>query len=133
QFMRRGDYTSARQFYSETAAESPDLAPRALVLQARAALADGDSDNAESVLQQVLSDYPTSDQLASTYFTLEQVRRAAGDCAGALRALDAYESTADQATLALGPYSALQRAQCAAKLGDWPTELAAARAAMQID
>ena len=70
QFMRRGDYLSARQFYADTAAQSPDLAPQALVLQARAALADGDTDTAESVLQQMLSDYPTSDQLASAYFTL---------------------------------------------------------------
>src|SRR5207302_8201321 len=115
--------------YSDIAAQSPDLAPRALVLQARAALADGDTDTAESILQQMLTDYPTSDQLASAYFTLEQVRRAAGDCAGALRALDAYESTAGQATLALGPYPALQRAQCAGKLNDWPTALSAARAA----
>ena len=37
------------------------------------------------------------------------------------------------AATAIGPYAALQRAQCAAKLGDWPGELAAARAALSID
>ncbi|MCA1647436.1 MAG: transglycosylase SLT domain-containing protein [Chloroflexi bacterium] len=59
------------------------------------------------------------------------MRRAAGDCAGAIRALDAFEATVGRT--ALGPYAAIQRAQCAAKLGDWQGELAAARAALAID
>ena len=109
----------------------PSVAPRALLLQARAALADGDTDTAEAVLQQLLNDYPSTDQLAPAYFTLEQVRRAAGDCGGAMRALDAFESIAGRT--AIGPYTALQRAQCAVKLGDWPGELAAARAALAIE
>jgi soluble lytic murein transglycosylase len=48
-----------------------------------------------------------------------------------LRALDAFEGTAGPT--AIGPYAALQRAQCAAKLGDWPTELAAAQSALGIE
>src|SRR5205823_12702481 len=64
-------------------------------------------------------------------FSLEQVGRAAGDCDGAMRALDAFEATAGQT--AIGPYAAMQRAQCAAKLGDWSGELRAAKAALAID
>ena len=105
--------------------------PAPCSLQARAALADADTDTAEAVLQQLLNDYPSTDQLASAYFTLEQVRRAAGDCGGAMRALDAYESIAGRT--AIGPYAALQRAQCAVKLGDWPGELAAARVALSTE
>jgi soluble lytic murein transglycosylase len=131
QLVRRGEYARAEQFYADTAAQSADLAPRALLLEARTALVDGNTDAAESVLQQILDAYPTSDQLAGAYFTLEQVRRAAGNCAGAMRALDAFEATAG-ATI-IGPYAALQRAQCAARLGDWPGELAAARSALAIE
>jgi soluble lytic murein transglycosylase len=131
ELSRRGEYAQAEQFYADTAAQAPDLAPRALLLQARASLADGDSATAESIVQELLNDYPTSDQVAGAYFTLEQIRRAAGNCSGALRALDAFEATAGQG--AIGPYAALQRAQCSATLGDWPGELAAARAALGID
>src|SRR5438874_483855 len=95
QLVRRGEYARAEQFYADTAAQSADLAPRALLLEARTALVDGNTGAAESVLQQqILDAYPTSDQLAGAYFTLEQVRRAAGNCAGAMRALDAFEATA---------------------------------------
>jgi soluble lytic murein transglycosylase len=107
------------------------IAPRALLLLARAALADADTDTAEAALQQLLRDYPASDQLAGAYFSLEQVRRAAGAIAGAMRALDAFEESAG--ATAIGPYAAIQRAQCAVKLGDWPGELRAARAALAID
>jgi peptidoglycan lytic transglycosylase len=131
QLVRRGDYAGAEQFYADTAAQSPNLAPRALLLEARAKLADGDTDAAEATLQELLADYPSSDQLAGAYFTLEQVRRAAGDCSGALRALDAFEATAGRG--AIGPYAALQRAQCAADVQDWAGELTAARAALGID
>jgi soluble lytic murein transglycosylase len=131
QLVRRGDYAQAEQFYADVANQNPSLAPRALLLQARAALSDGDPSGAESLVQQLLADYPNSDQTANAYFGLEQIRRAAGDCAGALRALDAFEATAGPT--AIGPYAALQRAQCAANLGDWPTELAAAQSALGIE
>jgi soluble lytic murein transglycosylase len=132
QLVRRGDYAAAQQLYASMAEQlGASVAPRALLLQARAALADEDTETAEALLQQLLSDYPSSDQTASAYFALEQVRRTAGDCAGALRALAAFEALAGRT--AIGPYAALQRAQCAAKLGDWPGELAAARAALSID
>jgi soluble lytic murein transglycosylase len=129
--VRRGDYSQAEQVFADVASQNPAAAPRARLLQARAMLADGDTDSAETLVQQILADYPGTDQTASAYFTLEQIRRAAGDCAGALRALDAFEATAGAA--AIGPYAALQRAQCAAKLSDWPTELAAAQSALAID
>ena len=131
QLVRRGDYRQAQQFYADTASQSAEMAPRALLLEARAALADGDTSTAESVLQQLLGDYPTSDQTTGAYFTLEQVRRTAGDCAGALRALDVFESSSPPNVI--GPYAALQRAQCSAALEDWPTELAAAKSALAID
>jgi soluble lytic murein transglycosylase len=131
QLVRRGEYGRAQQFYADTAAQSNELAPRALLLEARAALADEHTDGAEAVLEHLLDTYPTSDQVAGAYFTLEQVRRAAGNCAGATRALDAFEAT--PGAPAIGPYAALQRAQCAARLDDWPGELAAARNALAID
>lgn len=131
QLMRRGQYAQAEQLYAETAAQLPALAPRALLLQARAELADGDTDTAEALLQQLVATYPSSDQVAGAYLTLEQVRRAAGNCGGALRALDAYEQIARAS--AIGPYAAIQRAQCAANLGDWSGELSAARTALSIE
>jgi len=132
QLVRRGDFAGAQKFFAGVAEQAGPLqAPRAILLQARAALADGDTSTAEGLLQQALSDYPSSDQLASTYFTLGQVRRAAGDCGGAIQALDAFESVAGRT--AIGPYSALQRSQCAGRLGDWPAELAAARVALSVD
>jgi uncharacterized protein HemY len=93
QLARRGDYAQAEQFYADAAEQNSTLAPRALLLQARAALDDGDTDSAESSVQQLLANYPASDQLAGAYFTLEQARRAAGNCSGALRALDAFPAT----------------------------------------
>jgi soluble lytic murein transglycosylase len=129
--MRRGDYADAQQLYASVAEQFADAAPRALLLQARAALAAADSDTAEAVLQQLLNSYPNSDQTAAAYFTLGQVRRSAGDCAAALRALDAFEASAGRT--AIGPYTALQRAQCAAILGDWQAELGAARAALSVE
>jgi soluble lytic murein transglycosylase len=131
QLVRRGDYAQAEQFYADVASQNPSLAPRALLLEARTSLIDGDPSAAESLVQQLLADYPSSDQVANAYFALEQIRRAAGDCSGALRALDAFEATAGPT--AIGPYAALQRAQCAANLGDWPTELAAAQSALGIE
>src|SRR5712692_578929 len=132
QLVRRGDYIGAQQFFASMADQGQSsIAPRALLLLARAALADADTDTAEAALQQLLRDYPSSDQLAGAYFSLEQVRRAAGDCVGAMRALDAFEATAGPT--AIGPYAAIQRAQCADRLGDWQGELNAARAALSID
>ncbi|MDQ6674227.1 MAG: transglycosylase SLT domain-containing protein [Chloroflexota bacterium] len=132
QLVRRGDYAAAQQFFAGVAERGgPLVAPRARLLQARAALADSDTNTAEAVLQELLNEYPASDQLASAYFTLEQERRLAGDCAGAMQALDAYQSVAG--STAIGPYAALQRAQCASRLGDWPGELAAARLALATE
>jgi len=109
QLVRRGDYTQAEQFFADVASGNQTAAPRALLLEARATLADGDPAAAETILQQLLADYPGSDQNARAYFGLEQVRRAAGDCSGAMRALDAFEATAG--ATAIGPYTALQRAR----------------------
>jgi soluble lytic murein transglycosylase len=131
QLVRRGDYSQAEQFYADLASQNASLAPRALLLDARATLTDGDAAAAEALVQQVLADYPNSDQTPNAYFALEQIRRATGDCAGALRALDAFEASAG--ATAIGPYAALQRSQCAATLGDWSTELAAAQSALSID
>jgi soluble lytic murein transglycosylase len=132
QLMRRGEYAAAQQFYADLADRvEPAVAARALLLQARAAEADGDATTAEALVLQVVNDYPSSDQAASAYMTLEQVRRSAGDCSGALRALDAFENVAGRT--AVGPYTAIQRAQCLHQLGDWTGELAAARAALSIE
>src|SRR5258708_14681042 len=132
QLARRGDYIGAQQFFASMVDQGQSsIAPHALLLLARAALADADTDTAEAALQQLLRDYPSSDQVAGAYFSLEQVRRAVGDCAGAMRALDAFEESAG--ATAIGPYAAIQRAQCAVKLGDWSGELRAARAALAID
>ena len=131
QLFRRGQYDQAQQLYADVAAQMPDLAPRALLLEARTAFADGGTNTAETILQQLLDAYPSSDQVAGAYFTLEQVRRAASNCAGAVRALDAFEASPGHANI--GPYVALQRAQCAAILGDWPAELNAARQALSIE
>src|SRR5205823_3539024 len=111
-----------------------DSQPHVQILQARAALADGDTDAAEGILQQLLADHPQSDQVPAAYFALEQVRRAAGDCAGALRALDAFEASAGSGPrgTSLGPYPALQRAQCHGILSDWNGELTAARTALAL-
>ena len=132
ELVRRGAYAEAQQLYAALPEQfGAAVAPRALLLEARAALADADPDSAEAVLQQLLNDYPDSDQATAAYFTLEQVRRANGDCAGALRALDAFEARAGRT--AIGPYAALQRAQCASRLENWAAELGAARAALAID
>src|SRR6267378_3410537 len=132
QLVRRGDYVGAQQFFASMADQGQSsIAPRALLFLARAAFADTDTDTAEAALQQLLREYPSSDQVAGAYFSLEQVRRAAGDCAGALRALDAFEAAAGRT--AIGPYAAIQRAQCAVKLDDWQGELNAARAALSIE
>ena len=63
QLVRRGEYARAEQFYADTAAQATELAPRALLLAARAAMADGDTDAAERILQQLLEAYPASDQI----------------------------------------------------------------------
>ncbi|HEY2594672.1 MAG TPA: hypothetical protein VGK33_12305, partial [Chloroflexota bacterium] len=47
QLVRRGDYAQAEQFYADLATQDPSVAPRALLLEARATLADGDTDGAE--------------------------------------------------------------------------------------
>ena len=132
QLTRRGEHAAAADFYRALAEQlDPAAAPRALLLESRAELANGDTDAAEATLQSIFSAYPNADQTASALFTLAQVRRAAADCAGALRALDAYE--ADPGHIALGPYIALQRAQCLGKLGEWSGELITARAGLAID
>jgi peptidoglycan lytic transglycosylase len=132
QLTRRGDYGAAQQYYAVVAEQfGQSGAPRALLQQARVALLAGDTDGAEATVQRVLDDYPGSDQQAGALFTLAQVRRVAGDCAGALRALAAYDSA--PGGRALGPYLALQRAACLARVEDWSGELVAARAALNID
>src|SRR6266852_4397648 len=69
QLVRRGDYVDAQQFFASMVDQGQSsIAPRALLLEARAALADGDTENAEALLQQSLRDYPGSDQVAGVYF-----------------------------------------------------------------
>ena len=131
--MRRGDYAAADRQYERLAEQGDADAPRARLLQARAALADGRTTDAEADLQRLFSDYPGSDQESSGLITLEQVRRSADDCRGAMRALDAYQTSLHGAADPLGPYTPLQRAQCAGQLGDWPAELSAAQQALAID
>jgi soluble lytic murein transglycosylase len=132
QLTRRGEFARARQFYADLVAQvGPIGAPRALVLEARAALADGDTAAAEATLQSLLSAYPNSDQSATALLTLAQARRTAGDCAGALRALDAFE--AEPSHPALGPYLPVFRAQCLGKVGDWQGELAMGRAGLAME
>jgi soluble lytic murein transglycosylase len=48
-----------------------------------------------------------------------------------MAALDAFEQAAGRLTI--GPYLAIQRAQCAARLGNWQDELAQARTALSIE
>jgi soluble lytic murein transglycosylase len=132
ELTRRGDYSAAEQYYAGLVEQYGEpAAPRAFLLLARAALADADYATAEATLQSLLNDYPGSDQEPGALFTLALVRRANGDCAGALRALSAYESAPGRP--ALGPYPALQRALCAGRVGDGQGELAAARAALATD
>src|SRR5438045_231289 len=60
QLMRRGAYADAQQVYADLADQfGAPVAPRAILLQARAALADGDTTQAEALLQPLLHDYPT--------------------------------------------------------------------------
>ncbi|MBV9578472.1 MAG: transglycosylase SLT domain-containing protein, partial [Chloroflexi bacterium] len=120
-----------QQYYADLAKQDSSVAPRAMLLQARAALAAGDSKTAEALVQQLFNEYPNTDQTANAYFALEQIRRSAGDCTGALRALDAF--LAASSSDVIGPYAALQRAQCASQLHQWSTELSAATAALGID
>ncbi|HET6318460.1 MAG TPA: tetratricopeptide repeat protein, partial [Chloroflexota bacterium] len=132
QLMRRGEFEAASQFYADLADQSsPSVAARAKIFAARAQLARGDTDAAEATLQSIFSTYANSDQTANAMFTLAQVRRAAGDCSGALRALDSYE--ADSHHVSLGPYISVQRAQCLGKIGDWRGELATAQAGLNIE
>jgi soluble lytic murein transglycosylase len=131
--VRRGDYASADRLYGSLADQAGSDAPRARLLQARVALADDRTREAEGLLQRLFADYPGSDQETGALLTLEQVRRAAGDCAGALRALDAYATSLGALADPLGPYTPLQRAQCAGLLGDWSGERAAAEQALAID
>jgi soluble lytic murein transglycosylase len=131
--VRRGEYSAADQLYGRVADQLGAEAPRARLLQARAALADGRTNDAEALLQRQFSEFPGSDQETAGLFTLEQVRRAADDCRGALRALDAYQASLAGAADPLGPYTPLQRAQCSAQLGDWSTELLSAQQALAIE
>ena len=132
QLTRRGEFASATQFYLDLAARSgAPTAPRAMVLAARAELADGNTDAAEATLQSILSTFPSSDQTATALLSLAQVRRTAGDCASALRALDAFE--AEPTHPALGPYLPVLRAQCLGKVSDWQGELAIARAGLAVE
>jgi len=132
QLTRPGDYAAAQQFYAALPDRfGPQAAPRALLLQARAAFSDANTETAEALLQRLLAEYPGSDQEAGALFTLAQVGRSAGNCEGALRALLAYDSAPGRVDL--GPYPFLQRAVCLARLGDWSGELIAAQAALRID
>src|SRR4030081_3694967 len=73
QLVRRGDYVEAQQFFASIADQGqPAIAPRALLLEARAALADTDTDTAEALLKQLVRDYPSSEQVGGAYFSLAQ-------------------------------------------------------------
>lgn len=130
--MRRGDYDAAMAYYADVADHATvPAAPRARLLQARAAIAAQQTDTAEALVQRVLSEFPGWDGTAAAYMTLAQARRAGGDCSGALRALDAFEATPDQP--AVGPYAQVFRAQCLDQLGDWSGEWVAAQTGLGIE
>ncbi len=132
QLMRRGEYADAASLYGEMADQlGEQVAPRALLLQARAALAEGDVATATAALDRLANEFPEADEATAALFTRAQALRAAGDCGGALQAFDAYEARAGAE--ALGPYLPLQRAACYAALGEYEGQLAAAQAALAID
>ena len=132
--VRRGDYLAAERVYARLAEElGPGSAPQALLLQARAALEDDRPDDAEAALQRLLASYSDSAEEPSAWFSLALARRAAGNCRGALRALDAYQEALAGAADPLGPYTPLQRAACLAEIGEWPAEVRAAQQALATD
>jgi soluble lytic murein transglycosylase len=132
QLTRRGEYGAAARHYATMADQlGPDTAPRALLLQAHAAFADRDTATAAAALERLLTNHAGSGQVPDALFLLGVVRRAAGDCPGALAALLEYEAHVGPA--ALGPYLALQRAACYTELDDPENTLAAANAALAAD
>ena len=132
QLMRRGDYDAARDFYSGAAPTlAADTAPQALFLQARADQANGDFAAAEATLQSLFADYPETAITPSAMMLLAQVRRATGDCEGAVRALGVVMDS--PAGKIYGPYPDLQRAMCLGRLGDFRGQLATAQQAMTIE
>ena len=112
--MRRGDYAGAQEFFAGLAEQiGPLVAPRALLLQARAALADADTDTAEAILQQLLNDYPELGPARRR--PISRWNRCAGRRAIAGRACARWtRMNRSPAGRRIGPYAALQRAQCAA-------------------
>ena len=132
ELSRRGDYAGAEQYYASLIDQyGAAAAPHALLLQARAELADADTRAPKPRSSRSLNDYPGSADEPAALFSLALVRKSAGDCSGALRALDAYVGAPGRT--ALGPYPSLQRAACLARVGDWQGELAAAQTALAID
>ncbi len=132
QLARRGEYAAAATLYGEMADRLGEaVAPRALLLRARAALSAGDTEGAADALDRLLGAYDDSDRVPGALFTLARVRQAAGDCPAALEALDAFQARAGEG--ALGPYLPLQRAACYAELQDSDNQLAAAQEALAID
>ena len=130
--MRRGDYDAARDFYSGAAPTlAADTAPQALFLQARAEQANGDFAAAEATLQSLFAAYPETAITPSAMMLLAQVRRATGDCEGAVRALGVVMDS--PAGKIYGPYPDLQRAMCLGRLGDFRGQLATAQQAMTIE
>ena len=132
ELSRRGDYVGAEQYYASLIDQYGAVAaPHALLLRARIELAEADYSGAEATLLSLLNDYPGSADEPAALCSLALVRKAAGDCSGALRALDAYDAAPGRT--ALGPYPSLQRAACLTRVGDWSGELAAAKTALAID
>jgi len=109
-----------------------EAAAHARLHQARHELADGATDAAEGTLQSIFADFPDADVTPRAFFQLAHVRRTAGDCAGAVRALDAALSDT-RAVTEFGPYPHLLRAMCLGRLDDYRGQLAAAQRALAIE
>ncbi len=132
ELTHRGEYARAADLYGSLAARlGADAAPRALLLQARAALDDGDTAMAEQAAEQVVAAYGSSDQAATALFLAGRARMQGGDFGGALEAFDQYEARGGGAVPA--SYVWLQRAECYARIGDAERQLAAAKQALAVD
>lgn len=130
--MRRGLYADAEMVY-ESIAEMPAEpdAPLARLHQARAALADARPHDAAATLEFLLELHGGTSHKPAALFMLGVARRTAGNWESALEAFLEYEANAGPD--ALGPYLALQRANCYAALGQYQNVISAAHAALAIE
>lgn len=130
---RRGRFGDAAQTYLSIAELQPqgDRAPQALMAAARAWLAEDRPDAAVEALNALLGGYSESAYLERALIVLARARREAGDCAGALEALQLYQQIPGPNVF--GPYPALERSACLLQLQDYAGALAATNDALKID